>query len=330
MKGRYESFAQNHLDVGTRSGNEVMVRCVFHDNPNSRSMQFNVEKGLWNCFSCGEGGGIKKLSRRLGIRIAEEPGAELNTLIGKLNSLRSQSTGEVQLTVLPEDHLTRYDFPTLYWGPCSDDRRKPTGCTKSEGCKFHRWLTPETIDVFDLGYDPMENAAIIPIRNFSGGLIGVIKRYLDPDVEFRYRYPKGFKRSTAFFGSWLVDHDPSDTVVLVEGSIDAIKVQQAGHMAVAQYGSSITPEQVRLLLKMGVQRIVQMYDNDKAGRKAAEQSLGIRQHLRNGKMIEEYTDRTDLRRHFSVSRVEWERGDSDPGSLSSEDIRWLIEHAAPV
>jgi DNA primase len=322
----YEQWAETHLNVIVRTGDEWMVRCVFHENEGSPSMQFNIDKGLFVCFSCKEGGGMKKLTRHLGLQY-QDPGADINDLIGRLNKLKSQNNGEMQLTVLDEDYLSRYRFPTRYWGFCEDDPNPPDLCRGRAGCKFHRWLTEETIEAFDLGYDPLENAAIIPLRNVNGGLIGVIRRFLDEDVDIRYKYPKHFKRSKALFGAWLAEHEESDTAVLTEGSLDAISVWQAGYMGLAQYGSTINPEQIRVLLRLGVHRVVLFYDNDGPGRDALSWAKGWKKH----KDKWEYDARVDLTRHFIVESVSYRgvRG-SDPGSLTSSQIRSLIDNASPV
>lgn len=328
MTRRYEDFAEKNLNVVLRNGSEWMVRCCFHENEGSPSMQFNVEKGMFVCFSCGAGGGMKTLSKHLGIR-HQDPAVDVNDLIGKLNRLKKQAKeDDAILTVLPEDHLHRYNFPTDYWGECpkSCRYRRRHGVRQ---CRNHRGFTEDTISAFDLGYDPLDNAAIIPLRNINGGLIGIIRRYLDEDVEFRYKYPMGFKRSTALFGSWLVEQDTDDVAVLVEGSVDAMAVWQAGYMGLAQYGSSISRQQVRTMIRLGIRHVVLMQDNDKAGNKARRQALGYRQHLRDGKMIEEYDPTVDLSRHFSISRVHWERKHSDPGALATKptQIRNLVDNS---
>lgn len=311
MKGKYADFAEKNLHVTLRSGSEWMVRCPFHDNTGSASAQFNIDKGLIVCFSCGEGGGMKKLSRHLGIRF-QEPLFDVNDLIGKLNRLRNSNGQDVQLTVLPEETLGRYDFPTDYW--------------------HKRGFTDETIDLFQLGYDPLEDTAIIPVRNFAGGLVGVIRRFLDPDAELRYRYPKGFKRSSNMFASWLWEHEETDTLVLTEGAVDSMMVWQAGFMSGAQYGSSISPEQIRLLKRAGIGRVVLFHDNDKAGKKATAQALGVRVHMRNGKRVEEYDPRCDLSRSFLIETVRYPRRlrANDPGAMSEDDIRKLVAHARPL
>jgi DNA primase len=309
-RGVFEDFAKRHLDVANVSGEEAMVRCVVHDDSKA-SMQFNLRTGLWVCFACHEGGSIKKLCRELGISVYAEPEPDIDDIRRKLRELEHPTKQRLQ--VQDESLLKRYSLPTRYW----------TG----------RGFDQKTIKAFDLGIDMMSNAATIPLRNEHGQLLGVIKRYLDEDVELRYRYPKGFKRSMNLFGSWLVEEADTDMVVLVEGSVDAMKVWQAGFPALAIYGSSLSPTQARLLRRLGVGQVVTFFDNDKAGREASAWCLGQktkRRKAKNGRRytVQEYDPRVDLRRWFLVSQAGYKAGwKSDPGALSAKQIRKAVTQA---
>lgn len=312
MSYKYEGFAESRFMITNRTGTEYMVKCVFHEDSNA-SMQFNVESGLFLCFACKASGNIKTLEHFYGITVVES-GMDLDTLLGKIDSLKNPEPE--LLPVLNESFLKRYSMPTRYW--------KTRGFEK------------KTVEAFDLGYDPMGDHSgpyvTIPLRNTQGQLLGVIKRYLDPNAELRYRYPKGFKRSQNLFASWMVEKDPdAHTVALVEGSIDAMKVWQAGHPAMALYGSSINPAQVRILRRLGVRNIILFTDNDKAGKEAIDTCQGWHQRKRGSLMKWEYDERTDLRREFLVSRVVYPSGaPSDPGAMDTEMIGSLLHKAKRV
>ena len=309
----YAELANKHLSVGIKSGNEWMVKCVFHDDSNA-SMQFNVAKGLFICFSCHARGNTKTLMRKLGISYQQE-GLDVAEITARLDALRNP-TAEV-LTTLDESFLLQYDFETGYWAS--------------------RGFSMTTRAAFDLGYHPLHDYVTIPIRNIDGGLLGVIKRYIGKDVEQnqRYRYPKGFKRSCNMFGSWLVQHDEEcDTVVLVEGAIDAMKVWQAGYQSLAVYGSSISTQQIRILKRLGIVRIVLMFDDDKAGRECEDTALGWHSSKRGGDVQWKYDPITDLRRDFVVDKCDWRRTNlvddlgnriTDPGAMTSEQVRAMLQ-----
>jgi DNA primase len=307
----YEDFARKHLDIINVSGEEAMVRCVVHDDSKA-SMQFNLRTGLWVCFACHEGGSIKRLCRELGIPIAAEPEPDLDDIYAKITELGKEPK-KGNKGVQPESLLKRYSIPTRYWAERGFDKK--------------------TVKAFDLGNDPMNDAVTIPLRNDAGQLLGVIKRYLGDDVELRYRYPKGFKRSLNLFASWLLEHTDTDTVAICEGSLDAIKCWMAGVPAVAVYGSSISRSQIRLLRQLGVGHVVLFFDNDKAGWAANDLCVGIKHHSRagrNGERVQskQYDPHYDLRRWFLVSQVKYQKGwADDPGALTPKQIRKAVSKA---
>ena len=62
--------------------------------------------------------------------------------------------------------------------------------------------------------------------------------------------------------------------MLVEGNIDVVSLHQAGFdSAVASLGTSLTPEQARLITRY-TKQVVIAYDNDPAGQKASARAIG--------------------------------------------------------
>lgn len=314
MAARYESFARTHLQIVNVTGNEAMVRCIFHDDSNA-SMQFNIEKGLFICFGCKTTGTVKKIQQELGLRVIED-NIDIQSIRAKLKELKKPKP--LDLPVLPESHLLKYNFPTKYWAGRGFDK--------------------STIDAFDLGVDHMGDFATIPIRNMNGELLGVIKRYLGEDAELKYKYPKGFKRSLHMFASWMVEQDDeAHTVALVEGSVDAIKIWQAGFPAMAIYGSSISASQIRILRRLGVRKVILFFDNDKAGYQAMMCALGVKLHneksRKTGKRFEtwEYDPMVDLTRDFLVEAVRYtDDVPDDPGAMTDVQILDMIEGAERI
>ena len=310
MSDKYVHLVQRHMQAGIRTGDEQMVKCLFHDDSNA-SMQFNVDSGLYLCFACHAKGNIKSLERHLGVRISEGE-VDVVDIIARLDALRDQDTTPRE-AVLPESYLNQYKFPTDYW--------------------TERDFTQATIDSFDLGYDIMNDAVTIPLRNVNGGLLGVIRRYNGKNVRHndRYRYPKGFKRASNLFASWLINQDDeSDTVVLVEGSTDAMAVWQAGHAAGAIYGSSLSGAQHRLLRRLGVVRVILAFDNDTAGEKARNGALGYRSTVVRGQERWVYDRASDLRHSFIVEEVSYPRGVKDPGGMNDTQIRRMLRKSTHV
>lgn len=318
MATNYEDLVNKHFDVRSMSGPEAMCICVFHEDSNA-SLQINVTSGLYICFSCDAKGGPTSLFQAVGVDITNgDNNPDIQDVLTMINKLRRPNV-EVAEKVYSEDYLAQFDLePIDYW-------------------EKERDFTPEVVEAFQLGYDVLTDSATIPIRNTEGDLLGVIRRAFKPkDNEPRYRYPTGFKRSHHLFGSWWVEDDPSAThVVLTEGSLDAIRVTQAGFHGMAIYGSSISEAQVRLLRRLGVLRVTLFFDDDAAGRKAAERCIGIVRHRTHKAVTKAYKPELDLRRFFVVDTVRYpqtpllsHRDDDseafDPGDMKLRDIKEML------
>lgn len=314
----YEELIYKHFDVRSVSGDELMCICVFHDDSNA-SMQVNADTGLWLCFSCDAKGGPVTLFEEVGVNITSgQENLDIQDVILKINKLRKPEPKEEE-RIYRDDYLSQFSVvPIDYW-------EKGRGFSK------------KTVQAFELGYDMLSDSATIPIRNIEGQLLGVIRRAFNPsDDEPRYKYPLKFKRSHHLFGEWRVEADPTAThVVLTEGSLDAIRVTEAGYNGMAIYGSSISETQVRVLRRLGVLRVTLFFDDDAAGRKARDRCLGQVYNRRRGKVVKDYRPELDLRRFFVVDCVRYpttplmshkENGEEafDPGDMKLRDIDRLL------
>src|SRR5215813_15272989 len=70
-----EDLFARHLDLeplrGRRRG---LVRCIFHED-RTPSLSLDLDAGIFHCFGCGVGGGIREFARRVGEGPAEAPRA---------------------------------------------------------------------------------------------------------------------------------------------------------------------------------------------------------------------------------------------------------------
>lgn len=257
----FADIAEANLTIVVRGGSEWMCACPYCGR--KASLQFNVIKGLFNCFGCGIGGSAKKLIKHLGGSY-RTPGINLGQLQQQLDILNQPEPDGPR--IYPESYLARYGgAPHEYW-------------IKDRG------FTEDTVRRWGLGFDPLGPTlahervgpgCTIPFRDPEGHLLGVIFRRLGDGFP-RYIYPRGFDRLGSLFGSWNL-RDVSgkafkDPVVIVEGSTDCIRVCQSGIPAVAQYGSSISPRQVMILRRASVREVVLFYDYDTGGIKATKQA----------------------------------------------------------
>lgn len=271
-----ERAVRKTFDVRSSSGDELLCLCRWHEDSNP-SLYINVVKGAYICFSCGASGGLKALKQVLKL----PPGQLIPLDPAKVRQQTLMLKYQQRLEAMPESILRAYQStPTDLW-------------TK-------RGFSEKVIKMAGLGFDLEANAGTIPFRTRSGTLLGVIRRYSDPQVKPKYRYPTGAPISRTLWGSWLMIN--TDTVALCEGSLDAVALWDADIPAVALLGCRLSDAQERLLGALGVSKVTLFLDNDRAGREASE---SIAQRLR--------------RRYVVRTAVYPDRHAKDPGELSIDE-----------
>jgi DNA primase len=128
------------------------------------------------------------------------------------------------------------------------------------------------------------------------------------DSEPKYKFPAGFHKAQVLFNLHRVlmaEQSRERPVVVVEGFIDCLKVDEAGFPAVALMGSSLSEAQERLVVANFTQ-VVLMLDGDEPGTRATA----------------EISSR--LAKSVFVRLVEVGAG-RQPDQLSSEVIQKLLE-----
>ncbi|HTL36265.1 MAG TPA: DNA primase [Kofleriaceae bacterium] len=136
-------------------------------------------------------------------------------------------------------------------------------------------------------YDGFRDRLVCPVIVTSGDVVGFSARVIGkaPPGDDGYEPPKYinspespvYKKSQLLFGIAQAREaiQKNGRAVLVEGNFDVISLHQAGFTdVVAPLGTAITSEQV-LTLKRLSERIVLLYDGDKAGYKASMHALQL-------------------------------------------------------
>lgn len=280
---KYETLIRKTFDVIGVSGDEFVCKCLWHDDRGKPNLYVNGKKGVYLCHACGAKGHMSKMG--------PVPSATSGELRERLQAQRGlNDTGG---RVYSEEWLTRFAFPHEAWE--------------------RRGLSPETIDMFDLGYDPIKDVLTIPVRNETGEVLGVITRRLD-DQRPKYLYPKGFPIGHHLYGSWLLKRDQRRVVALVEGSVDTIACWDARVPALGLLGARLTKDQRALLHRLGVKTAVIFTDNDHAGRAAVDQ-------------VHEALLRSGIGVKVAVYRSYWDG--KDPADLKPQQRRKAFHSALP-
>ena len=187
-------------------------------------------------------------------------------------------------------------------------------------------------DDIPVPYDRFRDRIIIPIHDQRGRVIGFGGRALKKDVQPKYlNSPETsiFHKGSIVFNFHRARQPAheANSVVAVEGYMDAIAVYQAGIKAVvATMGTAFTEEQIATLWRLSPEPVV-CFDSDRAGVAAAYRSVDrILPLLRVGKtfrfvFMDEQKDPDDLIREKGVEAFRSVLS----GSLPLWDVLWQRE-----
>lgn len=297
-----------------RRGRNMVGLCPFHGE---KTPSFNVytENGSFYCFGCGVGGdvisfemkienldyvdAVKALAQRAGMEMPE------NSYDDSLSKLRSR-------VFEANREAARFYFSTLY---------SKSGAGGLEYF-YSRGLSDRTIRHFGLGfaddnwtslcshlrskdfkdnelvaanlavqrrngngiYDRFTNRVMFPIIDLRGNVIAFGGRIMT-DEKPKYLNTSDtpvFKKSANLFSLNNAKNSGSRTLILCEGYMDVIAVNQAGFTnAVATLGTALTSEQA-VLMKRYADEVIICYDADEAGQKATARAIPI---LRNAGLV---------------------------------------------
>ncbi|NNL67251.1 MAG: DNA primase, partial [Myxococcales bacterium] len=291
-----------------KSGRNFTGLCPFHQEK-TPSFNVNVERQIFHCFGCGEGGNAisflikhenltfpeaaRTLARELGIEVPEHdatPGAS-----GLAERLRGANQLAQELYV------------------------EALAASQAEGARAYlaqRGIGPEEIASFGIGFAPASGRALLgrlerekipaeigkqagllgarddrhfdmlrgrvtfPIQDARGQVLGFGGRAMSDEQKPKYlNTPESpvYKKREVLYGLHLAlaAMRKNERAVVVEGYFDRIAMHRAGvEEAVATCGTSLTAEHARALRRR-TQRVVLVFDGDAAGQKAIESSLHV-------------------------------------------------------
>lgn len=241
-------YLQDHgVEVVREDGKELACFCPFHKNTDSPAFYINKETGLWICFnpSCEKRGSIRDLMSFFG---DEKP------------LLRDHTVDDIQDLLLASAGPHKSED----WDAALESIRLvfPEDTSKASYF-FERGLSEDTLSYFEIGFSEKKGRIVIPARDESSRLIGFIGRATSPEIQPKYLYSKGFPRKSVLFN--LNRAKKYNDVVVVEGSVDAMMIHQAGFAnVVATLGATVTDGHINLLRKY-FDRVIVFPDNDEAG-----------------------------------------------------------------
>jgi len=294
-----------------RSGTNHMGLCPFHSEK-SPSFSVNAGRQFFHCFGCGVGGDAFSFLMKIeGLtfpdavrRLAERTGIELEER--RLSPEEERRQQEKDRLYRINEIAASYFHRTLMEAPAGEQGRqylKGRGYGRKGAGEYQigfapdgwegltRHLESEGVNLADarvLGlirprkegrgdYDLFRQRLIFPIFNLGGRVVAFGGRVLDDSKPKYINSPESpiYQKGKVLFGLYQARQSmrQAGEAILVEGYFDQLALNRSGvPNAVATCGTALTPEHAKLL-KRYVQRVLLLFDQDAAGRKATFKAM---------------------------------------------------------
>jgi len=277
-------------DIKDTSDN-IMVTCPYHKNGQERRPSAGIQKetGMFHCFTCGEVHTLQEV-----ISFCFGHGDDVvgvwgwNWILKNFLTVSVEERKDVSLdysrdpvrVVKPsvsEEELDKYRVYHPYM--------------------WKRKMTPEVVELFDIGFDSQTQSITFPVRDQDGRCLFVARRSVKTKF---FNYPKNVEKPVYGLYEYTCTRDQvykdvcmlrapasmldwCNEVIICESMIDAITCWVYGKLAVALNGLG-SETQIQQLKAMPCRKFILATDNDEYGKKAR---VRLRKVLR-GKIITEY------------------------------------------
>ena len=298
-----------YVRLSKKSGSNLFGLCPFHSEK-TPSFSVSPDKQIYHCFGCGKGGGVinfimeienlsfpeavEFLARRVGMELPEQADDHESRRRARMLALNRDSAryfhdqlstpgAQIAREYIAKRQISKKMVTTFGLGFAPDGWSGLIDAMHAKGYTDY--------ELFDAGlvrrgksggyYDTFRRRLMFPVIDVRGNVIGFSGRVLG-DGEPKYmNSPETlvFNKSRNLFALNLAKKSKSGYIILSEGNIDVVSLHQAGFdSAVASLGTSLTPEQARIISRY-TNEVIIAYDNDGAGIKASQRAIGILEKL---------------------------------------------------
>ena len=278
-----------------QKGNSFIGNCPFHDDK-TPSLSVDREKGLFNCFGCGESGDVFNFVQKIkGIDFKES----LKYLKEYDGSSLPSKTKEVPAPPDPsKSHDEANRLTEVSLDRVSDFYKKSLSSSKealeyfqnrgigieillrySAGYSFGKLKDLvssgqkkelKSIGIFnEKGFESFKDCVLFPLFDSAGKTTGFYGRKLAENSKLKHLYLKGPHRGLLNRKAASVYREE---IILTESIIDCLSLIQLGiENTIPCYGTNgFTEEHLSLLTDERVKLVTIAFDNDDSGRSAAE------------------------------------------------------------
>ena len=299
-----------YVRLTKRSGANLFGLCPFHSEK-TPSFSVSPDKQIYHCFGCGKGGSVinfimeienlsfpdavEFLARRAGMEVPDDGDRAQRDRRGRLLALNKEAArffygaltapeGRPAQEYIQKRQIDPAVARRFGLGFAPDSFYALTDAMHAKGYQDFELIDAGLANANKNGrgvHDVFRNRLMFPVIDVRGSVIGFSGRILG-DGEPKYlnsRETPVFSKSRNLFALNLAKKSKNGYILLTEGNIDVVSLHQAGFdSAVASLGTSLTPEQARLISRYSGEVVI-AYDNDTAGQKAAQRAIGILEQL---------------------------------------------------
>lgn len=257
------------------SGN-YMCWCPFHEDKHP-SFAIHENTGLYICFACGEKGSWKNLVYRLN---------------GPEEFLELSSDEKLANISFPKDVSRKKRVIETLWEEPFLDIFEPA----LHPHVLQRGFPKPLLVAFGVRWDPKHRQIIVPVRDYDGRLVGVVRRQLKARPKYII---DGYKRTEVLFG--LHKAERGAPIIITEGIFDALRAYQFHYSGVALQGTTISMQHIKLLSKFTDEVWVGL-DNDSVGQREQKRVVKV------------------LRKYFRVFELHYPEGIKDFGDVRDKAL----------
>jgi len=294
-----------YVQLTKKSGSNLFGLCPFHSEK-TPSFSVSQDKQIYHCFGCGKGGSsinfimemenlsfpeaVAFLAKKYGMEVPDDSPDEYKGKRTRMLQLNKDAArffydnlkkpvGGSAVEYIAKRGISKELVVRFGLGAAPDSWNSLYDAMKSRGYSAEEMLDAGLIKKGRNGgfYDTFRNRLVFPVIDVRGSVIGFSGRILG-DGEPKYLNSPDtvvFKKSKNLFGLNLAKKSKMGMIILVEGNIDVVSLHQAGiDCAVASLGTSLTPDQARLISRYTDNAVI-CYDSDNAGVKAAQRAIDI-------------------------------------------------------
>lgn len=292
-----------------RQGRNSVCLCPFHSEKSPSCVVYHdAADPHFFCFGCGAGGdvitfimkienldyveAIKFLADRAGMTMPDDAGnsessrikariLEINRTAARFffDMLTNSPKGEKGRRYFAERQLTAATITKYGLGYAADDWHGLESFLRSKGYSEEEMVAANLCGRARNGglYDQFRDRVMFPIIDLRGNVIAFGGRVIDGEGP-KYLNSSDtpvFKKSRNLFSMNFAKKSEEKRLILAEGYMDVIAVNQAGfENVVATLGTALTQEQARLMSQYA-EEIIIAYDSDGAGQNATHKAINL-------------------------------------------------------